>query len=137
MNSAKKGNNAVCNALSYFSKKDYSIFIPLNTNDSGAIDLVVSKDGINLQRVQCKFTERLHPAMKTKYPDRQVYEVFLHRANTIHRHRNEYTSASFDLLFVSTPQANYLFDWHYLCSSRGKPPTTLQIGKKLSNFQVL
>ena len=137
MNSAKKGNIAISNALFYFTRENYSIFIPLNTNDSGAIDLVVSKDGIKLQKVQCKFTERLHPAMKAKYPDRHVYEVFLHRANTPHRHRNEYMSDSFDLLFVSTPQGSYLFDWHYLCSSRSKPPTTLQIGKKLSIFQVL
>ena len=45
-----------------------------------------------------------------------------------------YTRTSFDLLFVSTPDGDYLLEWADLCKKG--VPTTIRIGKRLSNAKV-
>lgn len=53
MNSNMKGNIALGQAISYFTRQEYIISIPLN--DSQKYDLIIEKNNI-LQTVQVKFT---------------------------------------------------------------------------------
>lgn len=56
MNSNIKGNIALAEAISYFTKQKYIVSIPLN--DSQCYDLIVEKNGI-LRTVQVKYTSEL------------------------------------------------------------------------------
>lgn len=56
MNSNIKGNIALAEAISYFTKQKYIVSIPLN--DSQCYDLIIEKDG-KLQTVQVKYTSEL------------------------------------------------------------------------------
>lgn len=52
MTTNEKGNIALTQAMAYFSKKQYTISVPLN--DSQWYDLVIEKDGV-FQSVQVKY----------------------------------------------------------------------------------
>lgn len=56
MNSNIKGNIALAEAISYFTKQEYIVSIPLN--DSQCYDLIIEKNGI-LKTVQVKYTSEL------------------------------------------------------------------------------
>src|SRR5215471_13949446 len=74
-----KGNIALAQALSYFGKRGYYLFLPVGDN-GGAIDLAISEDGTNLLRVQCKYTARQHTTMKI-YPGNPIWVVGLQTAS--------------------------------------------------------
>ena len=143
MNSKQKGNIAVGQALSYFSKNGYYIFLPVSDN-GGSIDLIVSKDGKKLERVQCKYTERRHRGMLLKYPEREIYDF---RLTTLKEHYRlgkknyfgkTYQTDDFDLLFLVCPKGSYLVDWVNHCSKQHQcPPKTIATGKYLEQYKVL
>src|SRR5215467_12413744 len=67
-----------------------------------------------VQRVQCKYTQQRHTEMLKKSPDHPVWEVSLRQTG---RRTGEsgrvlaeliYDETSFDLLFISTPEGDYL-----------------------------
>ncbi len=64
----------MAHALSYFGGKGYYLFLPVGDN-GGAIDLAVSEDGVDLQRVQCKYTQARHTSMMERFPDSPVWKV--------------------------------------------------------------
>ena len=140
LTSKHKGNIALARALSYFGQKGYYLFLPVGDN-GGAIDLAVSEDGINLQRVQCKYTSRRHDSMMKRYPDDPVWLVGLHQTG---RQRENghlvteivYNENSFDYLFVSTPEGDYLIEWKTFCQERAEAPAILRLGKKAEKYRV-
>ena len=146
MNSKQKGNIAVGQALSYFTKEGYYIFLPVSDN-GGTIDLIVSKNGKYLQRVQCKYTERRHRSMLLKYPEREIYDFRLtrlkehYKIGKKHYFGKSYQSNDFDLLFLSCPKGSYMIDWESYCKNHHKqykhPPLTIAAGKTLEKYKVL
>ncbi len=138
--SKHKGNIALAHALSYFSEKGYYLFLPVGDN-GGSIDLAVSEDGANLQRVQCKYTAARHDSMLKRYPDRPVWEVGLRQVG---RHQKDghlmaekiYDENSFDLLFVSTPEGDYLIEWETFCQELGHIPNVIRLGKNAEKYRV-
>ena len=142
MQSKTKGNIAIAQAIYYFANNGYKIFLPV-CDDGGKIDMIVSQNGTTLYRIQCKYTERLHNSMHSKYPERKIYCIDLRQ---IEKHYNpkginrtimKYTEESFDFLFITTPSDSYLLDWKTICHNKSHPPTTLCFGKKLSSSKVL
>jgi len=136
-----KGNIAVAKAIYYFSLRNYYVFSPIG-DDGGTVDLIVSLDGFTLHRVQCKYSQKLQTSMHKRYPDSPVYQVDLRQVMgqpTVEGKRvsiMKYTDTSFDLLFVTTPTGDYLFNWQELCLTRGKPPTGILIGKKMLKYKI-
>ena len=126
MNTRHKGNIAVANAIGYFSENGCSVFLPVG-DSGGAIDLVVSYDGLTVKRVQCKYTTRFHEETAKRYPDSLIWKVHITRQNQV-----IYDENSFDLLFVTTPDGNYLINWKEYVVEKGKISSVILIGKKLS-----
>lgn len=130
MNSKQLGNIALSRAMQYFAAKGWCVFIPLGDN-GGDVDFIVSEDGVALQRIQCKYTSYTKtPSDSGKVP---VYAVDL-RSSSVKSGQGyiseaKYTPASFDFLYVSTPDSDYLIPWSELCEN-GQPPSrmTLSIG---------
>ena len=138
MNTKHKGNIAVAQAISYFSKNGFFVFIPIGDN-GGSIDLIVSRDGTTIQRVQCKYTEKKHYASAQRDPNSEVWEVDLRQVKTRPRHKSEivYSRDSFDLLWITTPTGNYLIDWpSFIDEHNGVAPYSLRLGKKLQHVKV-
>ena len=138
MNTKHKGNIAVAQAISYFSKNGFFVFIPIGDN-GGSIDLVVSQDGFSTQRIQCKYTEKRHTASVQRNPNSRVWEVDLRQVKTRPRHRSEvvYDRNSFDFLFITTPDGNYLINWsEFVDKHNGIAPYTLRLGKKLQYAKI-
>ncbi len=102
MNTKARGNIAVGHAAAYFTGLGYAVFVPFG--DARAIDLIVSEDCITLHRVQCKYTS---------YRKGKSWRVSLKQV--VSRPRTSakmaYTLKSFDFLFVTTPECDFLFDW--------------------------
>jgi hypothetical protein len=136
-----KGNIALARALSYFGEKGYYLFLPVGDN-GGAIDLAISEDGISLQRVQCKYTQKRHNSMMKRYPDSPVWEVGLRQTGRSVTENGKitaelrYDEASFDLLFVATPGGDYLIEWKAFCQELGHIPTSLQLGKNAEKYRT-
>jgi PD-(D/E)XK endonuclease len=138
--SKHKGNIALAHALSYFGEKGYYLFLPVGDN-GGAIDLAISEDGPNLQRVQCKYTARRHHSMKKRYPDRFVWEVGLQQTGRREKDghiiaETAYDENSFDWLFVTTPGGDYLIEWKALCQELGRVPDILRLGKNAEKYCI-
>ena len=128
MNTRHKGNIAVAHAIAYFSTNGYSVFLPVG-DAGGAIDLIVSPDNVEVKRVQCKYTARRHYASAKRYPDNAaIWDVNIAQV--------AYTAQSFDLLFVSTPDGNYLVNWEDFCTERGKIPMSVLFGEKMSKWKI-
>lgn len=136
-----KGNVALARALSYFGGKGYYLFLPVGDN-GGAIDLAISEDGISLQRLQCKYTQKRHNSMMKRYPHSPVWEVGLRQTG---RNLTEsgkitaelrYNETSFDFLFVATPGGDYLIEWKPFCQELGHIPTSLQLGKNAEKYRI-
>lgn len=119
--SKAKGNIGLANAIAYFARKQYFIFLPIGDN-GGAIDLVVSKDGSQVQRVQCKYTTVLHKSTRNVY--------VLTRLNTY------YGKESFDLLYVVTPKGDYLIDWIAYCAAHSAIPRNLKLWSSFHSYRV-
>ena len=133
LSSRHKGNIAVAAAMTYFASRGYALFLPVG-DTGGAIDLIVSCDGMQLNRVQCKYTaqkQRNYPKdpgrTRRKYTRRKergeirarppIWEVALHE----HRRplkgstqwgQHYYHRLSFDILFVQTPESTYVIPWN-------------------------
>jgi hypothetical protein len=139
MNTKQQGNLALARSIAHFSANEYSIFLPIG-DSAGAIDIVVSPDGIHLLRVQCKYTEHLHSEMSKRHPERMMYEVNLRqvkeRVDRLGIRQPVYEKDAFDLLFISTPQDDYLINWTELCDERGKVPSGLILGKKTDQYKI-
>lgn len=138
MNTRHKGNVAVAHAIAHFSSLGYSVFLPIG-DAGGAIDLVVSPDGEKILRVQCKYTAHKHHAYSLRYPDSPIWTVHMMRPTAKgEKHKATYTTASFDLIFVATPDGNYLIDWKEHCASTGKAqaPNQLLIGKRMAQWKL-
>ena len=141
LNTKQKGNIALAHALAYFGEKGYYLFLPVGDNGR-SIDLAISEDGMNLQRVQCKYTQQRHTEMLRKSPDHPVWEVSLRQTG---RHTGEsgrvlaeliYDETSFDILFISTPEGDYLIDWRILCQELGRVPSVLRLGKRAEKYRL-
>jgi hypothetical protein len=129
MHTKHKGAVAVGRAVSHFSTIGYAVFLPVG-DGGGEVDLVVSPNGQDVQRVQCKYTSGRHSASVKRDPESRIWQVNLRSA----RGRMSYTMTayekqSFDLLYVVTPDGDYLFEWAALCDKLKKVPTELRIGK--------
>jgi hypothetical protein len=141
LSSKHKGNIALARALSYFGEKGYYLFLPVGDN-GGAIDLAVSEDGINLQRVQCKYSARRHTSMLARYPDQPIWTVSLQQTGRQVKNgriigETVYDVSSFDWLFVSTPSGDYLIDWKLFYQEVGRTPTTIVLGgKKTEKYRL-
>jgi hypothetical protein len=138
LTSKHRGNIALAHALSYFGEKGYYLFLPVGDN-GGAIDLAVSEDGTRLQRVQCKYTQKRHPEMTKRYPDRIVWQVGLQQvgrgpANAVIG--SNYHEEDFDLLFIATPTGDYLIDWKVYCQELGHVPSNMVLGGKAEKYRV-
>lgn len=130
MNTKKKGNIALSRAIAYFIKEGYSVFLPL-ADDGGHIDLLITKDGYNILRVQCKYTER--------YKTIKNYKIWIINLKTYTNLKKfkRYESSSFDKLFISTPDKNYLYDWSELLRHKKNIPGTLLINEiKEKNYEL-
>ncbi len=132
-----QGNVAVARAIAYFAILGHYVFLPIGDN-GGAIDLIASPDGMNVRRVQCKWTGHLHTALLARDPQSRVWEVNLRQFKGRRQSSTIlfYTADSFDLLFVSTPDGDYLIPWDKLCAERGNVPSTIQLGKKMSQYKL-
>lgn len=115
-----KGNLGLAYAIAYFAQAGYFIFIPIGDN-SGAIDLVVSQDGVTVKRVQCKFTSAVY---------RNTYRV------SSLTQRTHYHKESFDLLYVATPHSTYLIDWYEYCRTRTTLPRSLKLNGKVEQYRL-
>jgi PD-(D/E)XK nuclease superfamily protein len=140
LSSKHKGNIALARALSYFGEKGYYLFLPVGDN-GGAIDLAVSEDGISLHRVQCKYTARRHDSMMKRYPDRPVWVVELRQTGRREedghiRAELTYDENSFDWLFVSVPEGDYLIEWRALCQELGHVPINIRLSKNAEKYRV-
>ncbi len=138
LSSKHRGNIALAHALSYFGEKGYYLFLPVGDN-GGAIDLAISEDGSRLQRVQCKYTQKRHPGMAQRYPDRTVWQVGMQQVgrgpgNT--SISSNYHEDDFDLLFIATPTGDYLIDWKALCQELGHVPWNIVLGGKAEKYRV-
>ena len=137
MNTKRLGNIGLARALSYFSAEGCGIFLPVG-DAGGAIDLIVTPDGSSLLRVQCKFTSRFHTAMGERYPDALVYEADLRTVETRDQRTSgpvmHYTEHSFDILFVSTPNGDFAYDWPALCTHHKRAPSRVTTGKRNQSF---
>jgi hypothetical protein len=144
MNSKGSSNIAVGRAIAYFTTHGYFVFTPIGDH-SGAIDLIVSSDGIKLLRVQCKYTEQVHSSLQRRYA-KIVYQVDLR--NWIHNnHSNKcfgrlYSPDSFDVLFIATPEKDWLLDWPAVCAAPNPRRTTqgapscLVLGNGIAAFRL-
>ena len=135
------GNISLAHAISYFADSGYYIFLPVGDN-GGAIDLAVSQDGLNLLRVQCKYTSRRHTSMMKRYPDSPVWDVSLRSTGRLKEEGRyvtdaTYTKDSFDILFVSTPSGDYLIRWPEYCEEQGKTPDRILLGKNNEKFKLV
>jgi hypothetical protein len=141
LTSKHKGNIALAHALSYFGEKGYYLFLPVGDN-GGAIDLAISEDGTNLQRVQCKYTARRHNSTMKRFSDRLIWYVEMRQAgrqvgaNGRLLVELRYDKDSFDLLFVTTPTGDYLIEWKTLCQERGKVPSSVILGQQMEKYRV-
>ena len=135
MNTKHLGAIAVAHAVSHFSNEGYYIFLPLGDN-GGDTDMIVSNDGRTMQRVQCKYTASRHTASELRDPKNPVWQVNLRmmKSRLKGKARCIYTADSFDLLFVTTPNGDYLIDWNRLCEK--EIPRTIRIGKKLAHTRL-
>jgi hypothetical protein len=128
LNTKSKGNIALAAAITYFVSHAYAVFLPLGDN-GGAIDMIVSRDGVHTQRVQCKYT-RIRQRYETRY---QVQLASRSRNHTMIR----YTEHSFDLLFVQTPVKSFLIPWDALWRLyEGKIPINLLLGSKMAPYAL-
>jgi hypothetical protein len=131
MNTKQKGSIALSRAITYFIRQNYSVFLPLSDN-GGDIDVIITKDGENVIRIQCKYTER-YKIIKNK----KVWLIDLRVRNG--KRNTSYRKNSFDKLFVSTPKKDYIFDWGELIERyKNKIPKTLLINEgKNKNYALL
>jgi hypothetical protein len=91
LNSKKKGGIAVGEAISYFLKKNESVFVPIS--DSDKYDLVVNVNG-SFKKVQCKYSN--DKAQSGGFiVDLRTFGGY--REKTYH---NKYEKDDFDLLFI-------------------------------------
>ena len=138
MNTKHKGNIAVANAISHFSRSGHFVFLPIGDN-GGEIDIIISPDGTEIQRVQCKYTSRKHNASLKRDPESRIWEVDLRKVKHRPRRRSEivYTRDSFDFLFITTPDGDYLIDWPQFCDLKGGvAPYTLRLGKRAAHYKL-
>ncbi len=140
MNSKTKGNIGVASAISHFISQDHSVFLPVS-DDGGAVDLVVSPDGIKMLRVQCKYTSYRRQGSKDSryYP---VYEVTCqklvqhHRIDRVAKTTFIYNETSFDLMYVLTPGGAFLIPWLEFHGERDKPMKKLRITSAMEKYRV-
>lgn len=93
-NGAMRATYSISMCLAYFSLKGKIVLFPVV--ESGHYDLVV--DDVGLKRIQCKYTSSLR--QNSKVPTLSL------SANHIKRER--YSADSFDLLWITTQERNYL-----------------------------
>ena len=100
LNSKKKGSLAVGEAIAYFSKKNYSVFIPIS--DCDKYDLVIDEKG-TFKKIQCKYSN--DKANSGGYiVDLRTFGGY--RNKTYH---NKYLKDDFNYLFVfCSNDAKYL-----------------------------
>jgi len=136
MNTRSKSNIGLARAISYFSSHGYFIFLPMGDQGS-PIDLAVSLDGTNLQRVQCKYTNAKHSASLMRRGI-VVWEANLRVAKSRDNKIviTKYTADSFDLLFIATPQGDYLIDWPLHVKQLGKIPSTIIFGANMDGYKA-
>jgi PD-(D/E)XK endonuclease len=144
LNTKTLGNVAMGKAVAHFTTEGYFVFTPFGDN-TGAIDLVVSPDGIAMYRVQCKHTTAIHSNILAK-TGKKVYHLLL-RGYVWNNDKGSgtrariYTETSFDILFASTPERNWLIDWKALSHSVSPfrkttgAPTSLVLGKRVMEFE--
>jgi len=135
MNSKEKSNVALARAIVHFTEEGYHIFLPLG-DQGGPVDLVVSVDGVHLRRVQCKFTAAKHHA---SYHRRGVIvwkatcSLYSGRTSNV---RKRYEIHDFDLLFVATPDGNYLIDWVEYVATVSPIPYDIILGSSLDRYKL-
>jgi PD-(D/E)XK endonuclease len=127
LNSKSRGNIALATAITYFVSHGYFVFLPVGDN-GGPIDIIVSCDGVHIERVQCKYTRMRRRYTKTF----RVQLITGSRNNTTIR----YDEHSFDLLFVQTPVKIFLIPWGELWRLyKGKIPANLPLGDKMTSWE--
>ncbi|MDQ3748012.1 MAG: group I intron-associated PD-(D/E)XK endonuclease [Acidobacteriota bacterium] len=139
MNNKQNGNIAMAKAIHYFLSEGFNVFLPLG-DCGGDIDFIITKNGVEMFRVQCKSTYNRHTSMSLKRPDLFIYEVSMLLCKTREDKRTSpkryYTSESFDFVYVVTPHNDYLIDWKEVCANRANPPSTLILGSKLDKYRL-
>ncbi len=135
MNSRAKGNIGLARAIAYFTGQGYYIFLPMG-DQGGPIDLVVSADGIHLQRVQCKQTAAKHHA-SFQLRGVTVWKIRLctYSGRTTNV-RKRYDAHDFDLLFVATPDGDYLVNWAEYMTSRSACPYDIIFGTAMDQDKI-
>lgn len=103
MNTNQLGNIGLGKAIAYFTGRGHSVSVPLT--DSQKYDLIVDIDGL-LKRVQVKYTSRLSKNNKYFLVGLRTVTV-KSKVKTISRN---YVPGDFDLLFVVTPQGDFVVD---------------------------
>jgi hypothetical protein len=116
-----KGNLGLAHAIAFFARHNYYIFLPIGDN-GGAIDLIVSHDGVYVQRVQCKYTTTRQRTTSSSYVVSNVGK--------------QYSKESFDLLYVATPEYTYLIDWKEYCAHRKTLPRNLKLSETMAQYRI-
>jgi PD-(D/E)XK endonuclease len=137
VSSNHKGNIALGSAVAYFASHGYYVFLPVGDN-GGAIDVIVSVDGVHTERVQCKYTTAMLKSGSA------VYGVMLgttyRRKTGVIRTKSSvirYAEQSFDLLFVQTPRHIFLIPWERLWGLyAGRIPFRLHLGPKMTPYII-
>jgi len=136
MNTNHKSNIALTHAIDYFVNKDYHIFLPFGETGSD-VDLIVSPDGITMMRVQCKYTQsQWVNNRKANINSHIIWYVPLNVGFGKLKQKAKYTENSFDLLFITTPEDNYLIEWKQYCITRGRIPCRLRLGKHSNIYKI-
>jgi hypothetical protein len=144
LNSKTRGNVALGRAVAHFSRQGHFVFVPFGDN-SGKIDLVISPDGVTMYRVQCKHASHVHTNILKK-TGKTVYQLGLrgyiwNNEKGTGTRKRVYDKSSFDILFVSTPERDWLLDWPAICGATNPhrktsgPPHGLVLGQRIAPFE--
>lgn len=120
-NSKKQGDVGLGEAISYFTRKGYTVSIPLT--DSQAYDLLVD-DGV-VKKVQVKTS--------TSRSSSGSYEVGLRTlgGNQSFHTIKKFDAAAVDLLFIVTEERKYLIP-----SDRVQGKSSITVGRYYEEFEI-
>lgn len=139
MNSKQLGNIALANAMAYFAEQGNGIFIPIGDN-GGDIDLIVTSDDGTTARIQCKYTSRTR-GNDHDGPETRAHSYIVDLRQSVPSKEGwsksiiKYTSDAFDLLFITTPECNYLIPWRDLCEN-GESPGSFTLSVSYERYRV-
>lgn len=123
MNSKEKGDIAVGKAISYYLSQIKEVLLPIG--DKQKYDLVVD-NGVELKRVQCKYT-----SYKTPHG---IYSASIRQTggNQSYHIAKKYNKEDFDTLFIVTE----INDMYEIPFNEIKQTNCCNLGKKFEKYKV-